>query len=451
MFDTGKVIWKEGMFLQPQHFQQAERYLLDVLGSHAQTYVPHGYGFTGLTVDVDGLANGLFGVTLCTGILPDSTVVSMPQKDRIPAPRSFAEQFGHDVQSLDVYVGVPVAVEGRTNVSAGAAQLGGISPRYRSRTVSVADEVVGAQRKEIEVGAPNFAYLFGGESLDTHSSLPVARLVRNARGQVTLDETFVPPLLYIGASEHVLGLLRGMLEVLLAKIAALSQGRRQTAGGLAQFSGGEETAFRLLQTLNTYTPLINHHHIAPAVHPYDLFCALTQLAGALCTFSGSVSIKNLPRYDHRNLSAVFERFSVVVREVLGADIQAGSATLPVRQVGPATFAVEGADQKTLASSKCYLAVSANVPEKELIVGVVQRMKVCSRARLDVLISSAMPGVRLMHTARAPENLSTKPGFQYFQLDQQGDLWRDIVETGSLAVYFPNNYQNLAIEVVILRQ
>ena len=152
MFDTGKVIWKEGMFLQPQHFQQAERYLLDVLGSHAQTYVPHGYGFTGLTVDVDGLANGLFGVTLCTGILPDSTVVSMPQKDRIPAPRSFAEQFGHDVQSLDVYVGVPVAVEGRTNVSAGAAQLGGISPRYRSRTVSVADEVVGAQRKEIEIG-----------------------------------------------------------------------------------------------------------------------------------------------------------------------------------------------------------------------------------------------------------------------------------------------------------
>ena len=77
---------------------------------------------------------------------------------------------------------------------------------------------------------------------------------------------------------------------------------KKDASGKATFSSTEETAFRLLETVNTYTPLLNHYHFEPRVHPFELFKLLTQFAGALTAYSSEVSLKDLSRYDHENLS-----------------------------------------------------------------------------------------------------------------------------------------------------
>lgn len=450
MLDTGKVIWKEGMFLQPQHFQQQERFLLGLMQERFRSCFPFSFGLSEIVVERDALANGLFAVTKFRGILPDGIALDMPKENPLPPPRSFADYFTHDMQSLDVHLGVPLAVDGRTNaVSGGNADITGV--RYTSRPVEVADEVLGSQRKEIDIGTFNAGFVFGGESLDSFASIPVARLVRKPSGEIALDETFIPPVTTVGASSHLLNLIRGLLELLLAKVSSLSQARRQIAGGSAQFTSAEETAFRLLQTLNTYTPLLNHYHVSPMVHPFDLFSLLTQFTGSLCSFSSAVSIRELPRYDHYHLNQVFSQFEKVVREILQADISAGSVSLPLSQINPSTYAAQASDGQLFSTAKLYLGVKANAPEKELIVGVVQRMKICAKHRLDVLISSAMPGVQLIHTARPPENLSTKPGYQYFLLNQQGDLWKEIAETSAIGMYFPNNYQNLDLELIALRQ
>jgi type VI secretion system protein ImpJ len=256
--------------------------------------------------------------------------------------------------------------------------------------------------------------------------------------------------LQIGASQPVLNMFRSLLELLLAKITALSSGRKQVEGGFAGFSGSEETPFRLLQTLNTYTPLLNHYHSFPTVHPFDVFCLLTQFAGALCTFSAEVSLKNLPRYDHANVATTFVLLVKAIRTVLEADIQAGCVPVPIEAVNQATYVCKIPDEKLLTVAKFFLGVSAKVQEKELIIGVLQRVKMCSRNKLDLLISSAMPGLQLRHTLHPPQDLSTKPGFVYFSLDQQGDFWQQIKATGNIAFYFPNNYPELKLEMLALK-
>jgi len=450
VFNNGKVIWKEGMFLQPQHFQQAERFYQNTLNSTLNHHCPYLYGISELDIDKDAVANGLISITRCRGRLPDSTVFNIPFDDTAPIARSFSDQFAHDQQSLDVYLGLPLCMEGKSNVAPASADVLA-SVRYKSRENTVVDEVAGSQKKQIETGSLNFTVLFGGEPLDNYSAIPLAKLVRTSSGSIELIAAYIAPLLQIGASAPLLNLLRSLLEMLLAKITALSQGRKQVDGGLAQFAGGEETSFRLLQTLNTFTPLINHYHAVPLVHPFDAFCLLTQLAGALCTFSAEVSIKNLPRYEHGNLNATFAQLVKVIRSVLEADIAAGCVPIPLEQINQATYLCKIPDEKLLLAAKFYLGVSAKAQEKELTIGVLQRIKVCSRNRLDLLISSAMPGLPLMHVMHPPEGLSTKPGFVYFKLDQQGDFWQAIKTSGSMGFYFPNNYADLKLEMLALKE
>lgn len=450
MADTSKVVWKEGMFLQPQHFQQADRYFLNVLNSRFASYQPHWYGVTSYTLNADAVLNGSFAISRCSGVMPDGTPFDMPADSALPPVRPFGEHFSHDTQALNVYLGLPLAIEGKANVApVGASPVS--PPRFQSRTTAVVDEVHGTQKKDIEIGGLNFVVLYEDESRDNFSAMQIARLVRNAAGQVAIDETYIPPLLFVGASACLMNDIRSLLEVLLAKNASLSQGRRQKASGLAEFKGSEETAFRLLQTINTYTPLLNHCHVAPTIHPFELFTLLTQFAGALCTFSADVSIRQLPRYEHTSLREVFGIFFRMIKSVLGAELSAGCVQIPIEKTGTATYVCKVGDERLLSTARFYFGVSASAPEKELLVGTLQRIKMCSRDRLELLIPSAMPGLPLIHAAQPPEGLSTKPGFLYFSLDQTSDFWQGIKTSGTIAFYFPNNYGDLKMEMLALRE
>ena len=450
MYENSKVVWKEGMFLQPQHFQQSERFIFNTINARMAVYHPFFYGTFEVEVDRDALVNNLFTLTRCSGVLPDGTPFSIPREDSAPPSRSFSDFFTHDQQFLDVFLALPLVTEGKPNVSSAVSETHHTF-RFRSKMAGIADDVFGTQRKEIELGGNNFQLLFGGESLDNFTTLQIARLKRAANGQINLQENHIQPLLQIGGSRFLMVQIRSLLEMLVAKCNTLAQGRRQIEGGFAEFSTSEETAFRLLETLTTYTPLLNYHLGSPLVHPFDLYTLLMMFAGALSTFSADIALKDFPRYDHHQLTLTFGNLIRIIRVVLEADISAGCVAVPIEQINQATYIAKTPDERLFTNAKFFLGVSAKVPEKELIIGVLQRIKMCSRDRIDLLISSAMPGLTLMHSVHPPEGLSTKPGFIYFSLDQKGQFWESIRTSGSIAFYFPNNYPELKMEMMALKE
>jgi type VI secretion system protein ImpJ len=450
MFENNKVVWKEGMFLQPQHFQQAERYVMNSMNSRMTLYTPFFYGTVQIEVDNDALVNNLFSLTGCTGILPDGTSFSLPHENPLPPSRSFKEYFTHDQQFLDVFLALPLIAESKPGVG-GAMSESHRNFRYTSKMVGIADDVSGTLRKEIELGLCNFQVLFGNEKLDDFSSLQIARLRRAPNGQIILQDTYIQPLLQIGGSRFLLAQIRSLLEMLMAKTNILAQGRKQIEGGFAEFAPSEVTAFRLLETLTTYTPLLNYHLESRLTHPHEIYSLLMMFAGALSTFSSSVSLKDFPSYNHHQLTVTFINLIKIIRLVLEADISAGCVTIPIEQINQATYVCNVPDNRLFANAKFFFGVSAKVSEKELVIGVLQRVKMCARDRIDLLISSAMPGLTLMHTTRLPEGLSTKPGFLYFSLDQSGQFWGTIKTSGTIAFYFPNNYPELKIEMMALKE
>jgi len=75
----------------------------------------------------------------------------------------------------------------------------------------------------------------------------------------------------------------------------------------------------------------------------------------------------------------------------------------------------------------------------------------SENTLNLIISTAMPGLPLRHIQEIPEKLSTKPGFIYFKLGQTGEFWDNIKKTGTIAFYFPNQFKNCKVEMLVVRE
>lgn len=78
-----KVIWSQGMFLLPHHFQQETRYLEHLVDSRARALAPHGWGFTELVLDEALLSVGRLGIVRASGILP----TARPSRSRRRTPR----------------------------------------------------------------------------------------------------------------------------------------------------------------------------------------------------------------------------------------------------------------------------------------------------------------------------------------------------------------------------
>ena len=66
-----KVMWTEGMFLQPQHFQQQDRFAARQLDSRFAAGQAWPWGFSSLQVDDAALLQGKVMITAARGVMPD--------------------------------------------------------------------------------------------------------------------------------------------------------------------------------------------------------------------------------------------------------------------------------------------------------------------------------------------------------------------------------------------
>jgi len=460
MPENCKVLWKEGMFLQAHHFQLSERLQTAHVNARVASlaYCGHQYGFTELEIDRDALLSGNFSLSRASGVFPDGSCFAAgggPFGVDAPAKtlsRSFASYCPPEQLTLDVYLAIPVDSGAWAGEPVSPPRDGAVpSGRYVERTVPVFDELMLHNSREIEVGEPNYMIRFGGEPLDGCVWLRAARLVKSGSGYMELRRDSAPPVLFSRVSDVLRGCVSGLLELLWARIGSLAQCRRQNESGQAFFSSTEENSFRLLNTLCTFTPLLSRLHELPRIHPFDYYTRLTELCGSLLSFSPSISPENFPRYDHDDPAASLIALAGRIREALKVEFWTGCSALELEQPGPATWIARFPHERFAAGVNLFIGVSAGVEPKSLIIDVLQRMKVGSREKLDLLISSSLQGLSLIHVKNIPDGLAAKPGYAYFALDRQGPLWQGVETSGTLGMHFLGGCRpEMKIELLALR-
>jgi type VI secretion system protein ImpJ len=440
------VLWTKGTFLTPQHLQLQDRFLEDSLNFRLQALKFCAWGFSEIVLDQELLADGQLAITRASGIFPDGLLFDIPGPDQPPPSKALAEFFDPGVRDLDIYLTVPDYKQKGLNVS-DLGRVGG--SRYLAEITNVRDDNTGTGEKPIQIARKNLRLLAANETREGCSSLRVANVERTEAGAFRLNTRFVPPLLEVRASDYLRGLVNGLLEILSAKSTQLSGSRRQKNQSLADFTASDIANFWLLYTVNSNIPVLSHLLQGQRCHPEELFSALTALGASLTTFHATIRPRDLPLYDHLQLSKVFSDLDEKLRILLDTVVPTNVVSLPLKRVNNTIYATAIDQDKYLTNTRMYLAISADVSEDTIIRKVPQLVKVCSATHIEQLISSALPGVALTHLSSPPSAIPIKMKYQYFSLNQSGAAWDTVPRARNFAAHVPGDLPNPQMELLIL--
>jgi type VI secretion system protein ImpJ len=438
------VIWSKGTFLTPQHLQVQDLYFESTLQFRLSALSSFAWGFTALGIDPEALTAGEFKLTHASGMLPDGLLFDIPHSDRAPKARNVAEFFEKDKDALEVYLAIPGYRERGINVSSNNDSA---ATRYDAEVRFFRDENTGLSEKPVQVARKNFSFLFEGENRQGSSTLRIARVKRTAAGAFQLDPRFAPPLLDFAANDQLTAIARRLTETLSSKSRELAEARREKNQILADFTVADIPNFWLLYTVNSFLPLIRHFFETKHGHPEPLFATMLSLAGSLTTFSPKVQPRDLPTYDHEDLSGCFTDLDEKLRFLLQAAPPTNIVSLPLTLAQPSIYTTNINEDRYLVNTKWYLAISAEMNEADLIRKSSELLKVCSANQIEQLVRHALTGMTLTHSR--PSAIPVKLRHQYFALSLSGDCWESVKRARNFAAYVPGDFPNPQLELVIV--
>lgn len=450
MTRASRVLWGEGMFLRPQHFQQQALHFEHLLHEGAQANRTAAWGLRALEIDHDALQAGFLRIARLELRFPDGTGFNAPTNEPLPLqrnlnelPLSGTETIVHAcLPGIDAYGGNCVDSELATGDSAPARPV-----RYAAARQSVADLFSQALPAEITVLHTHVRIMTDCENRDGYLSLPIARLRRSATGSWTVDASYIPPLARIDAAPTLLANLRRLLDILQVKSQSLSAIHRERVRSVVEYGTSDIASFWLLHTVNRNFPLLNHLLQHPAAHPESLYQALAQLAGSLLTFSSSLTLDSIPVYRHDRLTEVFDALDQLIRELLGTVISSRYAVIPLENGKPSFFVAQLASDRLLENVDYYLSVATETATAGLPDTVPLKLKVGAPDDVERILNSALAGVRLIHAAQTPAAVPVRVGNLYFALEPGGAIFERMLKSRSICIYVPQSLRDIKLELI----
>ncbi len=438
-----KVVWSEGMYLGPQHFQAQSRYFEDSLHFAASALWFEPYGLTGYALDEHALENGTVSVLHARGIFHDGLPFHMPDYDALPPARRIGDLFGPTRESLVVFLAVP---ERRVNgLNCGEGQAA--DARYIAEERSFPDETTGRDEKAVRVGRKNIRLLFDTEPSEGLAKLPIGRLVRDGSGRTVYDPEYIPPCLQIGASGTLMLLLRRLVEILDEKSASLAGAAEGSRPG--EFVSREIANFWLLHAVNSAAVALRHLWVSKRGHPEELFLEMSRLGGALCTFGLDSHPRAMPSYDHESPSDCFHALDRHIRAHL--EIVVPTAFISIQLNRPADYFYEGeiTDTRCFGRSRWLLRIRSTAGEAAVTARAPQLIKICSAKFVGELVKRAMAGLTLTYLPTPPAAVPAKAESQYFGISKSGPFWDHIAQTRRVGIYVPGELPDAELELLVI--
>lgn len=439
-----QVVWSEGMLLGQQHFQLWDEAIHAQHDFHRQTSAPLGWGVVKAIIDMGAMQNGQFQLNEYSIIFADGTIAL---RDANQGP--LICKLKANVQGrTSVYLAIPAnqAVSGITGYRDNS-QLPGNIGRY----VQASDKYDSTRTREVLLSTPNLHLLTEENSRDAFVSFKLANLVSEGNEKFSIAPDYIPPVVHIQSSAMLLSLIDRLLDVIRAKIRALSDRRRQRSDNVAEFSSADVAHFWLLNNLNMTVPELHYLRTQPLQHPERLFLALSRLGGSLATFSLKYGVEDLPNYSHIDIAPVFSKLESALRDLIDTVIPSNFSTIQLQREAESLYSAVQFDLQLLAGGTFYLGVKLEGQEANWMSKFEKFAKVGSRDAIEMIVGSAMPGVILRHQHRPPAQVPIRSHFEYFRVDGKGAFWDAVVSARSIAVYVPQMFAGATIELLCTQE
>ncbi|MGX5834399.1 type VI secretion system baseplate subunit TssK [Aeromonas piscicola] len=442
MSSRNRVIWREGLFIKPQHFQQQQRHSEYALHARLSALSDYFYGLQSLAINEDYLGFGRIALVGATGILPDGTVFNIPNDDMLPAPLEITDA---SVANQKVYLALPLSVSGVNEVNQG----GQVATRLQAHRHDVRDlHSEGGDVVSLEVGRVSLRLMLEREDRSAYASFAIARILdKRPDGGLVLDPNFMPCSISVSAIPTLKRFLGESAGLVAERARSLSQ--RIAAPG--QQGVADVAEFMMLQLLNRAQPQLSHLSRLGTLHPERLHEALVQLCGELMTFTDESRLPpEFPAYRHDDQQVSFEPVMLALRQALSTVLSPRAVSIQLRKHQYGVMVAMVNESELMQSADFVLAVRARMPQEQLRKQLLQQTKVASSDKIRELISLQLPGIPLLPLPVAPRQLPYHAGYSYFQLDRQSPAWQMLAVSNTLAFHIAGDFPELDMQLWAIR-
>lgn len=441
---NAKILWGEGLFLRPQHFQQQDAHAEAMSRRTLLAANPYAWGVRDLELDLDSLKSGILRFNRIDAIFANGDFFTAPDVDQLPPPLALdpavaeegATEFFLALHHLNGHGG---------NCTESATDSG--QARYLIIPRETPDLFTDAAEADIATLSKISHLKSANEPRDQFLTLPLVRIRRTSSNGFEVDAAFLPPAISLRSAPPLYMLLRRQIDALLAKVEALYGLHREPSKNVIEFRSGDIASFWLLHTASSACATLTHLFRNPETSPERLFQELLRLAGGLMTFSKGYSLNDLPSYDHAQPGPCFTRIEQILRELLDTVISTRYFAIALTLAKQAFYTGHLDSEKINTETAFYLGVTAAHPQSEIIESIPLRIKIGAPDDVEKLVLSAMSGVRLTHATQVPAPIPVRPGACYFALDAHGALYERMLKAQSVMIYAPESYRDLKIEMI----
>lgn len=440
MSKVQKVVWSEGMFLRPQHFQRQDKYFESSIKKNSQSICAYDWGFTKLEINKQALMQGRISIDHASGLMPDGTLFDTDNNQAILPPLLIDANTSNSI----VFLSVPLQVAGVAEIAYERAQD---FHRYHVIDEKIADSTSSGLSNEIQLAQLQMQLTVKDKLNGSFTYLPVARIIEcRPDGEIILDDKFIPTVLHAQRSNEIKVILNEVFGLLGQRAIILSE--RLIQSDIDNHVGLVE--YLMLQTVNRYTHLIYNFCQSNRDHPLKIYETLAMLAGDLSIFTtDKVNFKPV-QYIHDRLEDSFYPLLTYIRKALLTVIDQKAIQIPFKDEKYGVKVAVINDKNLLTQAQFIISIYADMPAENLRRLFLTQSKFSPIDKISDLVNLQLPGLILSPLGAAPRQIPYSANRHYFELDTSSDLWNQMKNTSSLAVHIAGDFPGLKMECWALR-
>ena len=437
-----RIVWREGLFIRPQHFQQNDRYYAYELMKRTSSSGSNKWGFFDLEIDQDLLGSGKVVIKRASGILKDGTLFNIDSKDNI-----LALDINSDDYNKNIYLALPILISNSDDVHFEDQE--NILTRFRSKSVSEISNSNSGENSvsDILIAKHNFKLLREEEANESYIKIKVSAIVSlSSSGLVTLDNSYIPTYLHLNKMSD----LRSKIDELMSMLSYRSEKLAEKISN-SSLQASELGNFLMLQLINKSESHLHFLMDQDKIHPQDLFLALSSLASELAIFMKKEKKLRSPfLYVHEELGLSFGSIIEELKYMLSMVLEQNSITLNIEKRKYGISVAQIKDKEILYNSSFILTVTADAKEEEIKKSLMTNLKMGSIENIRNLVNYHLKGFKIKALPTPPREIPYRVNHLYFEIELETKDKEELAKSGGFAFHMSSELSNLEYALWAIR-
>ncbi len=433
------VVWHEGMFLNPQHFQQNTYYLESYCREIINQNISNAYGITELIIDESLCHIGKIKVIKAKGIFPDGT------------PFELNHSLSIDLTHLDsgrlLYLAIPLADIRKQQIS------DSMEYRYSITEMEIADNSkLERETRNMEFAKLNIWLKKEGDDFSDYTQLPILKVANVDNDlSVSLDNDFIPLCFNGGISRYLLQCISTINTLVSFNASKISN--RINNDDYKGTSANKQKDVLSLYILNHWLTVLNQWHDLSDIRLKEIYITLVKMANSLLSCEYLVA-KPYPVWNSQQRNSLLNKVIDDIKNYLHDNKKAAVTEIALdyhlyssRRLLRANIL----DKVETSICRFILEVKSKNGQVTIKERIPAMLKIAGNSDIADRVNNGLSGIDLISIDYPPPEITQGQYCYYFEINKKSELWRMWEKRNELiAIHIDGQIEDISIKLFAIR-